>query len=230
MSLISFSKLVSKIAILQLNNLSKKNALSLALIEELRAVIGSSQLKEYDIIILESLCNRVYSSGHDLHEINQSIYNSSTNIILNSCSNLMKEIQSANNIFIAEISGQLVTAAGLQLASSCDLIVSSSDSKFSIPGSYIGLYAATPAVPLIPNLPQKVLFDMLITGKTFSAYDMYHHGLINEIVHVNENINQSKKKEIIRKQTLILCGQIINQNIFPYVKQIKSDLYKISKI
>ncbi len=84
--------------------------------------------------------------------------------------------------------------------------------------------AATPAVPLINSLPKKNLFEMLFTGKTFTAVEMFKYGLINEIVESNEDNNLEEIKSKVRKGTLALCDQIIFSNISD-IKYFKRKIY-----
>jgi enoyl-CoA hydratase/carnithine racemase len=158
MDKLKYCKLTNNISLIQLNNISKKNALSFELLKEMKSIVNKID-RETKVVILESLCENVFSSGHDLSELFHSTPNE-LHSIMNICSDLMLIINKSEKLFIAEIDG-LATAAGLQLASSCDFIIASSRSKFSIPGANIGLYAATPAIKLINFLPSKVAFEML---------------------------------------------------------------------
>jgi len=220
---LNFKYITEKIGLIQLKNIGKKNALNFKMLQEIHEFVKDLENKDQKIIIIESLCPKVFSSGHDLDEFYKNLQNSAEeNIkIIEMCNETMLSIHKSNNVFISEISSQLVTAAGLQLASTCDLIVSSSDSKFNIPGSKIGLYAATPAVPLINTLPKKILFEMLFTGKTFTAVEMFKYGLINEIVESNEDNTVEEIKSNVRKQTLALCDRLMlsNKNEIKYLKR-----------
>jgi enoyl-CoA hydratase/carnithine racemase len=175
------------------------------------------------VIIIESLCDGVFSSGHDLAEFHERIQsNTGVEDIIELSSETMMCIQKLDKVTIAEVNG-LATAAGFQLAASCDLIVSTERSKFSIPGTKIGLYAATPGIALINNLPQKISFEAFITSKVYSAIEMYKHGLVNYLV-------QTDDKKIIRKKTLEVCSNILEQNdkgIFDNIIKCKLNLNKL---
>jgi len=184
--------------------------------------------KEQRIIIIESICPKVFSSGHDLEEFykNYKISEEENNKIIEMCNKTMLSIHNSNKVIISEISSQLVTAAGLQLASTCDLVVASSDSLFSIPGSKIGLYAATPAIPLIHSLPHKILFEMLLTAKSFTAKEMFQFGLVNELVEVDLNEEIEKRKSKVRKRSLELCNQICISDL-EEIKSIKKTVNEL---
>lgn len=198
-----FSCYYRNISIIQLNNTSKKNSLPYEMLLELKNVIDENEKDDKSkICIIQSLCDNVFSSGHDLSEINyyQKYQPQRLKQIFDECSNVMMSIENSRKIFISEVDG-LATAAGLQLATSCHLVISSEHSNFSIPGMHIGLYAATPAVNLLRSLPEKIAFHMLIGSKVFSASEMYKYGLISFLT--------KERKEKIRNITLQACDEIL---------------------
>lgn len=172
------------------------------MLKEIKSALDSLNLEE-KIVIFESKIPKIFSSGHDLKEIKENFDFKESNIsdTISLCSNLMKEMQTSNKLFIAYVDG-LATAAGLQLVASCDYVIATEFSKFAIPGSSIGLYAATPAIPLLNILPPKIVFDILIAGKTFSALEMYKFGLVNKI----------SKKEDKLNDLLNICQNTLNSD------------------
>lgn len=69
---------------------------------------------------------------------------------------------------IAEVSG-VAAAAGCQLVSTCDIVVASEDSSFSVPGLKAGLFCSTPGIPLSRTINHKLSMDMLLTARSISA-------------------------------------------------------------
>lgn len=224
-SLINFTlHQVDKIAIVSLCNVAKKNALSFQLLKELKIFVTSLDLQACRVVILDSKCDNVFSSGHDLRELDSCP--EQVPEIIKTCSEIMLSIIKSQTVFIAEVDG-LATAAGFQLASSCDLIVASDRSTFAIPGSNIGLYAATPAIPLILSLPNKVAFDLVVSGSVYSARDMLKYGIVNKVVNLeDETCTNDMKKYKLRQQTLALANKITSQEeVINNIKLIKQTLY-----
>ena len=65
-----------------------------------------------------------------------------------------------------------MTAAGIQIASACDLCFCTKDTQFMIPGFNIGINASRPAAEFVKSLnfnPCKVGMEMLLSGKPISA-------------------------------------------------------------
>jgi enoyl-CoA hydratase/carnithine racemase len=87
-----------------------------------------------------------FCAGHDLSEmLDRDI--STYRRLFDRCVDLMTAIQSIPQPVIAQVHG-IATAAGCQLAATCDLVVASEDARFATPGVKIGLFCTTPMVAL----------------------------------------------------------------------------------
>ena len=64
---------------------------------------------------------------------------------------------------IAEVQG-MATAAGCQLAATCDLIVAAEEASFATPGIKIGLFCSTPAVAISRVMSSKKAMEMLLAS------------------------------------------------------------------
>jgi len=106
---------------------------------------------------------------------------------------------------IAQVEG-VATAAGCQLALSCDLVYASSTSRFATPGVNIGLFCSTPMVALSRNASSKQSMEMLLTGDLISADEAEKKGLINKSVSGEEleNYLLEKAKKISSKSSTTL--------------------------
>jgi len=64
----------------------------------------------------------------------------------------MQRISALPQPVIAQVQG-VATAAGCQLAASCDLVTAAEDARFGVNGVNIGLFCSTPMVALTRKLP-----------------------------------------------------------------------------
>ena len=64
----------------------------------------------------------------------------------------------------------------------CDLAVAVTEARFATPGVKIGLFCATPMVPLVRAVPPKVALEMLLTGIPITAQRALAVGLVNRVV------------------------------------------------
>ena len=89
----------------------------------------------------------------------------------------MKLIVECPKPIIAEVNG-VATAAGCQLIASCDLAISSDNSRFATPGVNIGLFCSTPMVALSRSVSKKDAMKMLLTGDMINAKEAKRISLI----------------------------------------------------
>jgi enoyl-CoA hydratase/carnithine racemase len=94
---------------------------------------------------------------------------------------MMMQIQRLPVPVIARVQG-LATAAGCQLVAQCDLAVAVDAARFGVNGIDVGLFCATPSVPLVRNVPAKVAMEMLLTGEFIGAEEAKLRGLVNRVV------------------------------------------------
>lgn len=168
------------IARITLNRPERRNALSLALMQELNAclhLLGKS--REVGAMILAAAGN-VFSSGHDLSEMRGRTINE-YRLLFDACVELMTTIQRVPQPVIAEVQGT-ATAAGCQLVATCDLAIAVETAKFATPGVRIGLFCSTPMVALTRAIGRKRALQMLMTGAPIDATTAAEWGLINQVV------------------------------------------------
>ncbi len=168
------------IAVLTLNRPERRNALSLDLITEFIACLDDIDRKEEIRAVIIGATGPVFSSGHDLSEMRHR-EPAEYRKLFETCSELMKKLQSIRQPVIAEVQG-IATAAGCQLVASCDLAIGSEKALFGTPGVKIGLFCTTPMVALSRAIGRKRALEMLLTGEMISAATAAEWGLINRAV------------------------------------------------
>ncbi len=179
-----------------LNHPERRNALSRQMLETLRARLLALRADTGVKVLVISSTGPVFSSGHDLREL-ESASSEEAESLFALCSETMELLQQIPQPVIASVGG-LATAAGCQLATSCDLIVASENAAFATPGVKIGVFCSTPAVPLSRALPTKKALEMLFTGQPLSATDAERYGMVNRVVPL----------ERLSEETWNLAGQI----------------------
>jgi enoyl-CoA hydratase/carnithine racemase len=107
----------------------------------------------------------------------------------------------------------VATAAGCQLAASCDLVVAAEDARFATPGVNIGLFCSTPMVALSRAIGRKPAMEMLLTGSLIDAAQAKEWGLVNRVVPAANlaDATASLAAEIAAKSPLTLA---IGKNAF----------------
>ncbi len=183
-------------AVVTLNRPERRNALSLELMRELLEALDEVGRHPQVRAVILAAAGTVYSSGHDLSEMTgRSI--GEYREIFDVCTQLMTKIQAIPQPVIAEVQG-IATAAGCQLAATCDLVVASEAARFGTPGVRIGLFCSTPMVALSRAIGRKRALEMLLTGELIDARTAADWGLVNRVV----------AAEALRAETLRMAGTI----------------------
>ena len=168
------------LAIVTMNRPKKRNALSLDHMQELISCIKAiGEAGEAPVVVLRGN-GPAFCAGHDLFEMverDPTFYRH----LFDVCCELMGTIQSIPQPVIAQVHG-VATAAGCQLATTCDLVVASEDARFACPGVKIGLFCSTPMVALSRAMSRKKAMEMLLTGEFVSAEEALAEGLVNKVV------------------------------------------------
>ena len=168
------------IAVVTLNRPERRNALSLALMQELIACLRSlGQAPEVRAVILAA-AGPAFSAGHDLSELRDREVGDYRQIF-DVCTELMAVIQSIPQPVVAQVHG-IATAAGCQLVATCDLAVAAEEAQFATPGVRIGLFCTTPMVALSRAVGRKRALEMLLTGAPIDARTAMEWGLVNRVV------------------------------------------------
>lgn len=167
-----------------LNRPERRNALSLALMQELIAALESASATPGVRAIVLAGAGPAFSAGHDLGEMidrDAAFYER----LFDVCTELMEAIHRLPQPVIAEVHG-IATAAGCQLVAACDLAVAAAGTRFATPGVRIGLFCSTPMVPLSRAIGRKRALQMLLTGEPIDAATALEWGLLNRVVPAEE--------------------------------------------
>jgi len=169
------------IAILTLNRPAARNALTMELMGALISVLGEIATDGSVKVVIIAGTGAAFCAGHDLKELRSRPDRESYQAVFQRCSAMMQAIVRLPKPVIAQVHG-VATAAGCQLAASCDLVVASEDARFATPGVHIGLFCSTPMVALSRAVPAKQAMEMLLTGDMVPAIRAREIGLVNRVV------------------------------------------------
>ena len=179
------------IALVTLNRPQRRNALSLALMQELIDCLGAIGSRRDLRAVILSATGKVFCSGHDLAEMvgrDESEYSR----VFAVCTDLMTKLQSIPQPVIAEVQG-IATAAGCQLVASCDLAIAAEEAAFATPGVRIGLFCTTPMVAVSRAIGRKRALEMLLTGELIDAHTAADWGLVNRVVAADQLSAETRK-------------------------------------
>ena len=131
--------------------------------------------------VVLSAQGKAFCAGHNLKEMRARPELAYYQKLFAQCSRMMLAIQSLAVPVIAQVQG-LATAAGCQLVAQSDLAVAADSASFGVNGIDLGLFCATPSVPLVRNMLPKQAMEMLLTGEFITAAEAKNRGLVNRVV------------------------------------------------
>ncbi len=193
-------EVVDRVAVLTMNHPEKRNALSRAMLAALKSHLDRIADDAGERAVIIGAAGPAFSAGHDLREIVNATPDENASLFA-LCTDVMETIRKLSKPVIAAVHG-VATAAGCQLAATCDLVVASADATFATPGVKIGLFCSTPAVALSRAVPAKRAMEMLLTGTPISAAEAERVGLVNRVV----------PRERLADEAVQLARQIISSS------------------
>lgn len=165
---------------LSLNRPQAFNALSEDMLAALQHELDRLSTDPSVRVVVIAAHGKAFCAGHDLKEMRAQPSLDYYRSLFNRCGRVMMAIQRLPVPVIAKVQG-LATAAGCQLVAQCDLAVAVNTARFGVNGIDVGLFCATPSVPLSRNLGAKQAMEMLLTGEFLSADQAREQGLVNRV-------------------------------------------------
>lgn len=163
-----------------MNRPDRRNALSEAHIRELLDAFRTlGQDPDVRAIVLAAN-GPVFSAGHDFADMAERDLDGMKRLLA-ACTELMLALHRVPQPVVARVHA-LATAAGCQLAASCDLIVASENAAFATPGGKGGWFCTTPMVAVARAVAPKRALEMLFTGEPIDARTALAWGLVNRVV------------------------------------------------
>ncbi len=173
------------VARLVLNSAANYNALSTAMIDALSAALDEVAADDRTRVLILAASGKAFCAGHDLREMQAARAEADEGAaafdrLFSHCAAMMQKLPALPQPVIAEVQG-IATAAGCQLAASCDMVVAAEGVRFGVNGVNIGLFCATPMVALTRAIPPRAAFELLVTGDFIDAARARELGLVNRV-------------------------------------------------
>eukprot|EP00434_Breviolum_minutum_P029898 symbB.v1.2.026438.t1/scaffold2642.1/size74247/3 len=163
---------------LTLSSPKTRNPLSRPVLQGLHEIL-SHLPSQTRVVLLESQ-GSVFSSGHDFGDFDANLGTVQHQETLKLCSQVNMLLRQIPQPTIAVVQG-LATAAGCQLACSCDLILAADNASFQLPGAANGGFCHTPAVALASRAP-RLAVEMAFLAEKVSADRAERTGFVNRVV------------------------------------------------
>ncbi len=202
---------VGHVAHLTLNRPAQYNALSEEMLAALYTMLDAIAADSTVRVVVLGGAGNAFCAGHDLKQMKANPNLAYYQQLFEECSRLMMRIQSLPQPVIARVQG-VATAAGCQLVAMCDLAVAAESARFAVSGVNVGLFCATPSVPLSRNVGRKAAFEMLVTGEFIDAATAVARGLVNRCVpadRLDEEIEKLADAIVAKPASVIAAGKAL---------------------
>ncbi|OAN52523.1 enoyl-CoA hydratase/isomerase family protein [Sphingobium sp. TCM1] len=164
------------IAILTINRPEQRNCLSRDVREGLRAAWDRFERDPtLRIAILTGAGDRAFCAGGDLKEMVET----GMRVPPRDLFPLPYDSIELSKPTIAAVNG-VAFAGGWMIAQACDLCVASNTARFAITEVKVGRSSPW-AAPLIHMIPQRIMMEIILTGKPITAQRAYEIGLVNRL-------------------------------------------------
>ena len=158
------------------------NVLNLSLLRELDDALSSCAVQtDVDAIVLRGAGERAFSAGVDIRDHTPEKVPEMLNVV----HGIIRKLLVLPQVTVAAVRG-VCLGGGLEIATSCDLVVASEDSSFATPEILVGCYPPVALARFAGLIGYHRAAEMILTGRRFSAFEAQSFGLINRVFAPNQ--------------------------------------------
>ncbi len=170
------------VAFITLNRPDKRNALNDRIITELRDAMVAAEADDQVRVVILRGAGKDFCAGADLAQLEKSAQASVLENLegASRMAELFLTMRRLKKPVIAAVHGRAL-AGGAGLASACDMVIAAGSAQFCYTEVKIGFVPAIVMSIARRNLGEKRAFEILATGKTFSAEEAAQIGFINRV-------------------------------------------------
>jgi cyclohexa-1,5-dienecarbonyl-CoA hydratase len=165
------------VARVKLNRPQSNNAMNISMLEEIEQVIEKAEMNlDVKIMVFEG-GDTAFSSGLDISDhTEEKAYQ-----LVDSFGVLYRSILQMEAVSVSVVKG-LALGSGCELAALCDFSFAAEDSKFGQPEIKAAIFPPVAAAIYPRLIGLRRTFEMLLTGRIYSAREAEHIGLITRAV------------------------------------------------
>lgn len=174
------------VATVTINRPERRNALSWAVVAELREVLAALRADpEVRVVVLTGAGEKAFCAGADLGGMADGASFLQLHEGRGGLADLFLDLWALGKPTIARVRG-FALAGGMGLALACDFVVASDDAQFGTPEIDVGLWPFMITVPLVRSMPPKKVLELMLTGRRVGAEEAERIGFVNRVVPVDQ--------------------------------------------
>ena len=178
------------------------NVFDITLLRELdKALSSCGPQTDVDVVVLSGSGERAFSAGVDIRDHTTEKVPEMLDVV----HGVIRKLVALPQVSIAVVRG-VCLGGGLEIASSCDLLVASEESSFATPEIHVGCYPPVALARFSGLIGYHRAAEMILTGRRFSALEAQSMGLINRVfaAHQMERGLAALKDELLGKSGAVL--------------------------
>jgi methylglutaconyl-CoA hydratase len=171
-------QVAESVATITLDAPQRRNALSAALLAELRPHFDAAETDPSVRSVVLSHTGPVFSSGMDLTTVADVAAEDQPIVAFPA---LLQRIYEFGKPVIARVNGK-ARAGGIGLVAACDIAIAVASADFAFTEVRLGIVPAVISVPVLPRLHPPAALELFLTGEIFDAARAMQIGLVNVVV------------------------------------------------
>ena len=180
---------------LRLNRPEKRNAITQAMYESLRAALAAAQADATVQLVLLSGEGANFCAGNDLHDFISAPLIGSDHPVMQ----FLRLLATFDKPLLAAVHGQTV-GIGVTMLLHCDLVIAARTAQLSMPFVSLGLVPEAGSSLLLPRLiGQQRAAELLLLGRTIDAPTAHALGLVTHVV--EEEVLRQVSADLARELT-----------------------------
>jgi enoyl-CoA hydratase/carnithine racemase len=173
------------IARVTINRPDRRNAMSWAVLTELRDAIGAAKAdSDVRVVVLTGAGDKAFCAGADLTGMRSDANYVEVHDARGELARLFHDLWSLGKPTIARVRGYAL-AGGFGLALACDFVVAADDARFGTPEIDVGLWPFMITVPLVRSMAPKKALELMLTGRRVDAAEADRLGFVTRVVPVD---------------------------------------------
>jgi enoyl-CoA hydratase len=179
--------------IIRLNRPEKMNALSAAVLDELREAFERVETGERArAVILTGVGEQAFSAGTDIVELEPLDKEGARQASLRG-QVVCERVERSRVPVIAAVNG-MAAGGGCELALSCHIRLASTTARFSLPESRLGMIPAYGGTQRAPrDMGSSRALELMLAGETLSASEALRLGLVNRVLEPAELLTEAER-------------------------------------
>jgi enoyl-CoA hydratase/carnithine racemase len=176
----------SGVARLTINRPERRNAMSWAVLTELRDAIAVAKADpDVRVVVLTGAGDKAFCAGADLTGMRSDANYVEVHDARGELARLFDDLWALGKPTIARVRGYAL-AGGFGLALACDFVVAADDARFGTPEINVGLWPYMITVPLVRSMAPKKVLELMLTGRRIDAVEADRLGFVTRVVPVDD--------------------------------------------